>query len=420
MKHLAWLCLSLAVVACGKRKDSPPPSPVTTSSAAPSVTVAAKPPAPPTRRMFPKTVTASSEVTKMSDPHPAWNAFDGRIDSAWSESAKGPGKGEWIEATFALPRHVRTLRIVPGYEARSETSGDLFFANAHARSLRITSGDGKEIVQRGVAEGEHLVTIDNLDVDVTTLRITIEDVWPGRKWEDLSISEVEVIADDDGRASAVEAPPALEETLPKIAKLEGVTKQPYDFLLTLGFPEPVLHEQQWSKVKSARVQYANLDVDAEPEAVIEVALAPPQPEPPRPYVRFFYALVDDAKHGSGVIGRRDFYALACDEDFEPPELRFERVHDARFDDVVIEWTTPLLCDDLGTRRRFAMVLTVERGIAEELVHFEDTFRADASGQMVDAVRPFTLVGDAPKKAEIREPGKPTRTLAFDLGAFRYR
>jgi hypothetical protein len=231
-----------------------------------------------------------------------------------------------------------------------------------------------------------------------------------------------------------------------------VTKQPYDFLLTLGFPEPVVHEQQWSKVKSARVLYTNLDVDPEPETVIELALAPPQPEPPRPYVRFFHAIADDAKHGRGIVGRRDFYALGCGDDFKAPglvasiatddedggveagdvaapgdptpseiaRLHFDRVHDARFDDVIIEWTTPLLCDDLGMGRRFAMVLTMERGIVEELVHFEDTFRADASGKIVDPVRLFTLAGDVPKKAEIRELDKPTQTLAFDLGAFRYR
>ena len=386
--------------------------------------------------MFPKTVTASSEVTKLSEPHPAWDAFDGRTDSAWNEAAKGSGKGEWIEATFAVPRHVRALRIIPGYDGTSETAGDLFFANAHVRSMRITGDGGKELAQRGVAEGERLVTIEHLDVDVTTLRVTIEDVWPGRKWEDLSISEIAVIADDDEHASGFSAPPSLEETLPALAKIEGVTKQPYELLLTLGFPEPVLHEQQWSKVRTARVLHTNLDADPEPEGVVEVSLAPPQPEPPRPYVRFFYAFVDDARHESGVIGRREFYALACGDDFKAPGLgeapvdepspqeiarmRLDRVHDARFDDAVITWTTPLLCDDLDLGRRFAMVLTAERGIVEELVHFEDTFRKDSTGAMADKVRLFSLVGDTPKKAQIDAADASPRTLAFDPAAFRYR
>ena len=448
MKHWRWLAVLVAVLACSKRTEQTAEAPAaSTMKSAPIATVAAKPPLPPTRRMFPKTVAASSEVTKLSDPHPAWNAFDGRTDSAWSESAKGPGKGEWLEATFSSPRHVRVLRVIPGYEATSDAYGDLFFANAHAKSLRITGDGGKEIAQRGVAEGERLVTFDNLDVDVTTVRVTIEDVWPGRKWEDLAVSEIEVIADDDGRASGFEAPPSLEETLPKLAKIEGVSKQPYDFLLTLGFPEPMLHEQQWSKVRTARVVHMNLDADDEPEGVVEISLVPPQEAPPRPYVRFFYAIVDDGKRGSGVIGRRDFYALSCGDAFQAPglasdapdvdagpvevapndpspseiaRLRFDRVHDARFDDVVIEWTTPLLCDDLGMGRRFAMVLTVERGTAEELLHFEDTFRKDAGGKTVDPVRLLQLVGAAPQKGEIHEAGKPKRTLAFDPATFRYR
>lgn len=474
-----WIALAVSASACGK-KDKPqvePPKVAPSSAPIASTSASAAPVVTPTHRLEPASVTASSEFSKSGETHVAWDAFDGRSDSVWCPAAKKPpesGKGEWLEATFAKPQKVRQIRVVPGYDATSEKYGDLFVANAHVKTLRIDVDGGKSITKE-IGEGERVVTIDALDGEVAKLRFTVDDVWPGKKWQDLSISEIEIIGDDKLAASASTVPGDVDDRLAKLAKITGVTKQPYDFLLSLGLPEPLLHEQQYAKVNSARITRGNLDGDPGDEALIEVSLAPPQESPPRPYIRYFYVLVDDVEHGRGVVGHRDFYTLFCGDEFSVPSLagndagegddddatsapttessdapspsieqhgmtpqlppeappgnpehavshaRFEKVHSGAFDDVVIEWVTPVLCDDLHLGKTGAMVLTLERGTVDEPLHLEDTFRiADPPEKWLDPPRLPTFTGAPPKTIEIAEEGKPTKKLTIDLASLRAR
>ncbi|MFI5296938.1 MAG: NADase-type glycan-binding domain-containing protein [Polyangiales bacterium] len=147
-------------------------------------------------QLRPSRSTASSYLHDATQSHPASDAFDGKLYTAWNESAAGPGKGEWIEASFSHPQHVRKIHLYTGFEHNDKQFGDLWNMNAHLKTVRVVF-DGGTSVTRDIGATEHEITIEGLDVVATTVRFVADDVWPGTKWEDLCISEIDILGDGD-------------------------------------------------------------------------------------------------------------------------------------------------------------------------------------------------------------------------------
>lgn len=108
-------------------------------------------------------------------------------DTAWSEGAKGSGFGEWIELSPEVPKPLAAIEMVPGYFKYEE----LFQANARPKKVRVE------------LNGEHSFTTTVQDARVTchipiqgyakpvkTIRMTFQEVWPGKKYEDLCVSAI--------------------------------------------------------------------------------------------------------------------------------------------------------------------------------------------------------------------------------------
>ena len=142
------------------------------------------------RPLHPVAVTASSTLVTERRYMPE-HAFDGLASTAWHESVPGNGEGQWLEADFGMPRKLTGVHVVPGFDFRHETFGDLFPLNAHARTIRVTF-DGRAPIVRQVGPTERLVALDDLDITAQRVRFTFDAVHPGAKWDDLAISEVRI------------------------------------------------------------------------------------------------------------------------------------------------------------------------------------------------------------------------------------
>lgn len=139
------------------------------------------------RKLDPREVSSSSEMRN----HPAVHAFDGTHKTAWNESARGQGEGEWIEAVFSSPQRFRYIRLATGYSAISDKWGDLFVRNAHIKKLKVTfDGGSKKIVD--VGEQEREVELRDFDLTASRVRFKILEVYPGADWADLCMSEIEL------------------------------------------------------------------------------------------------------------------------------------------------------------------------------------------------------------------------------------
>lgn len=113
------------------------------------------------------------------------NASDGDSTTAWVEGAPHSGEGEWIEYIYDGPATIQTLSIVNGYAKSAKAFKD----NARVRTFEIHVDD--TTVFRGrLADTRDLQQI-RLDrpVNGTIWRLLVLDVYPGRRWQDLAVSE---------------------------------------------------------------------------------------------------------------------------------------------------------------------------------------------------------------------------------------
>ncbi len=140
-----------------------------------------------------------------SSEHKKWKHYrftadqlgDRDLATSW-QPAKGKAVGEWLEVWAGhadsppLPMTVDAIEIANGFQTKDKL-GDLFAANARARQLTIAvDGKAMGVVELGEQQRGY-VRIPVGGVRAETVRITIDSVWPGKKWQDVAISEVAII-----------------------------------------------------------------------------------------------------------------------------------------------------------------------------------------------------------------------------------
>lgn len=442
------LSLSLFVVACGK-KETPAPPPAATSAsvvAAPASASAAPKPAagPHLVRAIPASVSASSEYDKPGEKHLASMAFDGDPSTTWSESVDGPGKDQWLEAKLPAKRKIRKLRIVTGFDEASEKYGNLFDANAHLKSVKVSFDGGAPIVQ-GVGAADHAVVLDGLDVEAQTIRVTADDVYPGAKWQDLCVPEIEIWTEDQAAPAGPVAPADLADAVKKLddGAWKASSPEPTSFLASLGVPASVLKPYAYSRVDEARTYRAQLDADPGEESVVLVTLFNQAEVPHKTFEHAFVVVVDDDAHGRAILGTRDVLTFRCldpEERGKTPDagrpapignvtVKLAPVHAAAFSDVLVEWRSTTACDDVVKGNVGALLLTAERGMVETLYAFRDTSEqprtaADGDGEAGAAsgknARSFHLDGQPPKLVQLLDGANIVHKATFDAASFRYR
>ncbi len=151
-----------------------------------------------------------------------WNRFqenyhplyvsDGDPKTAWVEGADGAGEGEWIRMQVT-PMEGATrvrLRMRPGYHK----SASLFKANARPREMTIKllpSEKTTKVTAKDAMEWQEFVAEQPAGA-VDAVEVRVDSVYPGAKYSDLCISDVEVHA-----TAATRENPAFEKS--KLAKV---------------------------------------------------------------------------------------------------------------------------------------------------------------------------------------------------------
>ena len=136
----------------------------------------------------PRTVAASFDASSTLAPaeafHPSF-LFDGRLDFGWAEGAPSSGEKESVTVRFDAAQTVSALEVWNGYQR----SDDHFAKNARAKTVTV-SGDGGQItLQLADKSGPQKPALDPPIVG-KTLKITVDAVYPGKKYKDLVLSEL--------------------------------------------------------------------------------------------------------------------------------------------------------------------------------------------------------------------------------------
>jgi len=138
-------------------------------------------------------VTASSHLpADRYGTYFPYAAIDGARGTAWVEGVPGPGVGEWIELTFPSTVEVRVLRFDIGYDE----SADLFAKNNRIKRATLLFSSGEQTaVDFEDAQGLQefvMVRAPGPNVETTYVRMIIDEVYPGAKYDDTCLAEIEV------------------------------------------------------------------------------------------------------------------------------------------------------------------------------------------------------------------------------------
>lgn len=127
------------------------------------------------------------EKKRAKDRYAAERAIDGNLSTCWCEGSATVGKGEWIQLEFRAPVRIRAVRIYPG----CGTSEAVYRSNDRISRLTAAAGALERSVELPDARKPHDLGLSTQE-PVTFLRLTIQDVYPGAKFQDTCIAEVEI------------------------------------------------------------------------------------------------------------------------------------------------------------------------------------------------------------------------------------
>jgi hypothetical protein len=119
-------------------------------------------------------------------------AIDGLQDTAWVEGASGSGVGEWIMLTFPGPVKVWQINVDVGFDKNADLfaknnrikRATLVFSTAEHLTLDFEDAPGlqKFVLARAPGPG----------IETTYVRMIIDEVYPGTRYDDTCLAEIEV------------------------------------------------------------------------------------------------------------------------------------------------------------------------------------------------------------------------------------
>ena len=120
--------------------------------------------------------------------HDADKIIDGDNKTAWCENANGDGIGETITISLSEDCVIHGIKILNGYQK----SDDLYYKNSRPSSLDIYFSDGQyESINLTDNLGWQTFDFDNYYIS-NTIEISIQDVYPGSKYDDTLITEIKI------------------------------------------------------------------------------------------------------------------------------------------------------------------------------------------------------------------------------------
>jgi hypothetical protein len=119
-------------------------------------------------------------------------AIDGSEETAWVEGVPGPGTGEWIQLTFPGTIELHLL----GFDVGFDKNADLFAKNNRIKKATLVFSNGEQTSlsfedARGLQEFS-MVRAPGPNVETTSIKIVVDEVYPGTAYDDPCLAEIEV------------------------------------------------------------------------------------------------------------------------------------------------------------------------------------------------------------------------------------
>jgi LysM repeat protein len=139
------------------------------------------------------TVSVSSHLpTDRWGQYQAWMATDGALGTAWVEGVAGSGTGEWIELRFPGTVEIHAIRMDVGYDK----SADVFYKNNRIKRVALVFSTGERVeLELADSRGMQQMVLARAPgpaIETTSVKVVIEDVVAGWKYDDTCLAEIEV------------------------------------------------------------------------------------------------------------------------------------------------------------------------------------------------------------------------------------
>jgi len=121
--------------------------------------------------------------------------IDGDWTTCWAEAAQGPGTGEWIRVLWLTKEIPTYVSVLPGW-AKSKARWE---NNPRIKTAEIVLSNGyRQVAHFDDKMQMQMVALNNTQ-PAEWLQIVIQEVYPGKRFEDASISEIKVFKNKPGK-----------------------------------------------------------------------------------------------------------------------------------------------------------------------------------------------------------------------------
>lgn len=130
---------------------------------------------------------ASSSLYDEPQKYPIANIFDNNLNTAWVKGKLGDGIGEWINVGFEPESTLSQIKIINGYAKSKE----IYMANNRVKKVMLIFSDGKSqefVLKDNILDYQTIKLTKPIKTD--SVRITIEEIYKGTKYNDTCISEI--------------------------------------------------------------------------------------------------------------------------------------------------------------------------------------------------------------------------------------
>lgn len=142
--------------------------------------------------LHPARVIASSEhAADQTYTFGAVNIVDGALDTSWQPAPSDRAGQKWVRLEFDADVLVTSVAIANGFQVK-DRYGDEFLLNRRLSTGRLRFGDGSEIVIQFADNVRGYVRFAVPRKTTRMIELRVDDTYPGTKWNDLAISEIEV------------------------------------------------------------------------------------------------------------------------------------------------------------------------------------------------------------------------------------
>lgn len=132
---------------------------------------------------------ATSTISQKGTDNSPMLLFDGRDDTTWQEGVNGYGINESVSFSFDTTHQIKYI----GFKLGNWKNDKYYFGNAMPKTMTLTFGNySGQVTFNGVRDIEWVEVNNTVTAD--SMRITIDDVYPGTSWEDTCITEIMVYA----------------------------------------------------------------------------------------------------------------------------------------------------------------------------------------------------------------------------------